>query len=202
MRYGMVIDLRKCVGCNACSLACRQEHGTPPGILYSRVLNREVGTYPNTRFEVLPLQCMHCDNAPCEKVCPTKATYIADNGIVKVDAAKCIGCKLCIGACPYGARFFNDSASKEYFPGQGKTAYETVKAGAHVKDTVEKCSFCAERVEAGQEPACVQSCTGKARYFGDLDDRNSEVVKLIAEFGGKTLQAELGTKPKVYYLPA
>jgi Fe-S-cluster-containing dehydrogenase component len=201
MKYGMVIDLRKCVGCNACSLACRQEHGTTPGILYSRVLNREVGRYPNTRFEVLPLLCMHCDNPACVAVCPVGATYKRADGIVFQDKDKCIGCKLCIGACPYGARFFNDSASKEYFPGQGKTAYETVKAGAHVKDTVEKCDFCVERAQAGLEPACVQSCTATARYFGDLDDRNSEVVKLIAEFGGKPRHAELGTKPKVYYLP-
>jgi dimethyl sulfoxide reductase iron-sulfur subunit len=202
MRYGMVIDLRKCVGCNACSLACRQEYGTPQGILYSRVLNREVGTYPSTRFEILPLLCMHCDNPACVAVCPVGATYKRADGIVFQDKDKCIGCKRCIEACPYGARFFNDSASKEYFPGQGKTAYETAKAGGHAKETVEKCSFCAERVEAGLQPACVQSCTATARYFGDLDDPDSEVVKLIAKFGGKPLQAELGTKPKVYYLPA
>lgn len=202
MRYGMVIDLRTCVGCNACSLACRQEHGTPSGILYSRVQNREVGTYPKTRLEALPLLCMHCDDAPCVKVCPTKATYVGPNGIVRVDAAKCIGCRRCMDACPYGARFFNDGASGAYFPGQGATAYESATAGEHVKGTVEKCDFCVDRVTAGQEPACVQSCTAKARHFGDLDDPKSEIVKLIDRFGGKPLQAELGTKPKVYYLPA
>lgn len=122
MRYGMVIDLRRCIGCNACSLACRQEHGTPSGILYSRVLNREVGRYPATRFEIQPMLCMHCDDPPCEKVCPTKATYVLPNGIVAVDAEKCIGCRRCMSACPYGARFYNDGA-QEYFPGQGKTAY-------------------------------------------------------------------------------
>lgn len=202
MRYGMVIDLRKCVGCNACSLACRQEHGTPSGILYSRVLNREVGTYPDTRLEALPMLCMHCDDAPCVKVCPTKATYMLANGIVVIDADKCIGCRLCMEACPYGARFFNDGASAGYFPGQDKTAYEIAVAGEHPAGKVEKCDLCAERVAAGQVPACVQSCTAAARYFGDLDDRDSDVAKLIVQFGGKPLQAELGTKPKVYYLPA
>jgi molybdopterin-containing oxidoreductase family iron-sulfur binding subunit len=197
----MVIDLKKCVGCNACSVACRQEHGTPPGILYTRVLNLEVGTYPNTRFEFQPLLCMHCDNPPCEEVCPTGATHKLENGIVMVDTDKCIGCRYCMTACPYNARFFNYSAPKEYFPGKGKTAYEAAKSGQHVKGTVEKCTFCAERVEAGLEPACVVSCTAKARYFGDLDDPNSEVSKLIAEFGGQPLHAELGTKPSVYYLP-
>jgi dimethyl sulfoxide reductase iron-sulfur subunit len=200
MRYGMVIDLRSCVGCNACSLACRQEHGTSSGILYSRVLNRESGHYPHTRFDILPMLCMHCDDPPCEKVCPTKATHVLSNGIVAVDADKCIGCRRCMSACPYGARFFNDN--KEYFPGRGRTAYEAAKAGAHRQGTVEKCSFCADRVAAGQEPACVQSCTAKARTFGDLDDRSSAVSTLIVKFGGKPLHPEYGTRPKVYFLPA
>lgn len=201
MRYGMVIDLKKCVGCNACSVACRQEHGTPPGILYTRVLNLEVGAYPNTRIEFQPLLCMHCENPPCEEVCPTGATHKLENGIVVVDADKCIGCRYCMTACPYNARFFNYSSPKEYFPGQGKTAYETAKAAEHEKGTVEKCTFCAERVEAGEQPACVMSCTAQARYFGDLDDPNSQVSKLIAELGGQPMFAELGTKPSVYYLP-
>ena len=200
MKYGMVIDLRKCVGCNACSLACRQEHGTASGILYSRVLNSEAGTYPNTRLEALPMLCMHCEDPPCEKVCPTKATHVLPNGIVVVDAQKCIGCRLCMQACPYGARFFYDGA-REDFPGQGKVAYEVAKAGEHRAGTVEKCDFCVGRLEAGQQPACVQSCTAKARYFGDLGDSNSEVSALIVKLGGKPLHPEFGTKPKVYYLP-
>jgi Fe-S-cluster-containing dehydrogenase component len=201
MRYGMVIDLQKCVGCNACSIACRQEHGTPSGILWSRVLIKETGKLPTTRFEFQPLLCMHCDNPPCETVCPTGATQKLENGIVVVDQDKCIGCRYCMTACPYSARYFNYTQPNSYFPGQDQTAYEAAKFSEHTAGTVEKCNFCVDRVEAGLDPACVMACPAKARYFGDLDDPNSEVSRLIATGNGYQLEPGLGTNPSVYYLP-
>ncbi len=201
MRYGMVIDLKKCVGCNACSVACRQHNATPPGILYSRVPTWEEGEYPNTRLKVLPLLCMHCAEPPCETVCPTGATMKQENGIVTINPDLCIGCRYCMVACPYNARFFNFSEPEGYFPGMDFTAYEEAHKGEHIKGTVEKCDFCIERVEAGELPICVQTCPAIARYFGDLDDPNSEVSRLIATRGGYTLHPELGTQPSVFYLP-
>jgi Fe-S-cluster-containing dehydrogenase component len=200
MRYGMVIDLRRCIGCNACTIACKQEHGTGPGVFYGRVLISESGTYPIARQEYQPLLCMHCAEAPCVDACPTGATVKQANGIVNVDQAKCIGDRHCMIACPYSARTFIDGASS-YFPDKGITAYEAAMQDQHTVGTVEKCTFCADRVAVGGEPACVLTCPAKARFFGDLDDPESEVSKLINSRGGYQLHAELGTDPSVYYLP-
>jgi len=201
MRYGMVIDLQRCIGCNACTLACKQEHGTQPGIFWGRVLISESGRYPNARQEYQPILCMHCADAPCVDVCPTGATQKLENGIVTVDQEKCIGCRYCMASCPFNARFFKFGGSQEYYPGKGLTPYELANANLHVEGTVEKCNFCAERLEEGKLPACVQVCPAKARFFGDLDDPNSEVSQLIASRGGYQLHPEVGTDPSVYYLP-
>ncbi len=201
MKYGMVIDLGRCIGCNACSIACKQQYGTPPGVFYSHVSITEVGKYPDARQTPLPVLCNHCENAPCVDVCPTGASVKQDNGIVTIDANTCIGCRYCMVACPYNVRQFIGSEPQGYFPDKGGfNVYEKVMYANHEVGTVEKCSFCATRVAAGELPACVLTCPGQARFFGDLDDPASEVSKLIIKHNAKPLNEEAGTKPNVYYI--
>lgn len=199
MRYGMVIDLLMCVGCNSCTVACRAEHGTPAGIRYHRVKKYEVGKYPSARMKFLPMPCMHCQEPPCLKVCPTGATYKRDDGLVLIDSEKCMGCRYCVLACPYDSRQFL-RAIDNYYAGGTPTPYEMLKQKDFEKGTVVKCDFCADRLAEGRLPACVETCAAQARHFGDLDDPESEVSRLIAGNGGTTLQEELGTGPSVYYI--
>lgn len=200
-RYGMVIDLKKCVGCTACAMACKAENATPAGVWWNRVLTGEQGKGAAARRTQLPLMCMHCANAPCAQVCPTGATQKRPDGIVVVDYDKCIGCRYCQTACPYDARSFVDQI-RAYYPKYGPTPFEKLGYARHQAGVVEKCDLCLHRVEKGQEPACVQTCISYARTFGDLDDPNSEVSRLITTRHGYTLKPELGTGPSVYYLPA
>jgi len=204
MRYGMVIDLKRCVGCYACQVACKAEHVTSPGIFWSRVVKQESGKFPNVRLINLPLLCMHCENPLCVDVCPTGATSKRlEDGIVMVDPAKCMGCKACMAACPYGARYFCDEP-REYFPGQGFTTFEERGREKHpVKGVVQKCDFCLStgRLEEGRDPACVEVCMTKARTFGDLDDPHSDVSRMVSQKGGFQLHSELGTDACVFYLP-
>ncbi|HQV50298.1 MAG TPA: 4Fe-4S dicluster domain-containing protein [Dokdonella sp.] len=196
----MVIDLKRCIGCYACQLACKVEHGTPPGVLFARVLKREEGHYPTVRQLFLPVLCNHCEEAPCVEVCPTGASFKwEEDGIVDIDADKCVGCRACMMACPYSNRYYNDGQQNYYE--SGVTDYERARVSQHQTDVVMKCNFCRDRVRAGKQPACVENCPTVARYFGDLDDPNSEVSRLIKERGGFPLHPELGTKPSVYYLP-
>lgn len=210
----MVVDLKRCVGCWACTIGCKQEHFLPPGIFWTRVLINEAGKYPNVRKEMYPVLCNHCKEAACVKVCPTGATTKREDGLVMVDYDKCIGCRYCLIACPYQQRTFYADEKKEYFPGQGLTAFE--KLGREIypfqKGTVVKCNFCLERIEEGLKkelkpgldreatPACVNNCPPTARVFGDLDDPTSEVSRLIKERRGLPLHPEFGTEPSVYYL--
>ena len=211
-RYGMVIDLLRCIGCYGCQMACKAENATPPGVTWARVEIKEVGKYPNVSRIMLPLLCMHCEDPECERVCPTKATEKRTDGIVTIDDSQCIGCRYCMMACPYGARYFNEG-ERTYFPGY-VTPFERVGYARHKKGVVFKCDFCAHRIDAGLQkglkpgvdrettPACVINCMAKARYFGDLDDPTSEVSRLVA--GGQAFQLlpEMGTRPQVFYLPA
>lgn len=200
-RYGMVIDLKKCVGCTACAMACKAENGTPPGVWWNKILMGERGQGTAARRTYLPMMCMHCANAPCVNVCPTGASYKRPDGIVVIDYDKCMGCKYCETACPYGARTFVDSI-RPYYAKFGLTPYEQLKYKEHQAGVVEKCNLCVGRVTQGKQPACVATCAAKARIFGDLDDPNSEVSRLVTTRKAFQLMPELGTNPSVYYLSA
>ncbi len=197
-RYGMVIDLKRCIGCYGCLVACKAENFTPPGVFWARVLRREEGRFPLGRKISLPLLCMHCGDPACVRVCPTGASTQRDDGIVIIDSNKCFGCRYCMMACPYGSRFFY-SEERQYFPKE-LTPYEKLGREKHPVGVVEKCDFCVSRIEKGLEPACVANCMSKARYFGDLDDPESEVSRLIRQRQGFQLRPEAGTDPSVFYL--
>jgi molybdopterin-containing oxidoreductase family iron-sulfur binding subunit len=200
-RLGMVIDLKRCIGCNACTLACKQENGTPEGMHYARVVTREVGTYPQTRRTFLPVLCNHCDDAPCQHVCPTGATYTRPDGIVLVDKDKCIGCRACSVACPYMNRHFIEKKMLEHgYSADGLSPYEAIKFADFQEGTNNKCTLCSHRIDHGLEPACVVTCPTDARIFGDLEPQDGKLQKLIRERKGWTLLPECNTKPSVYYL--
>lgn len=177
-RYAMVIDTRSCVGCHSCTVACRTHNELPTYVIYNPVFTLgPTGAYPNLNMVNIATLCMHCENSPCVDACPTTASQQREDGIVWVDDKKCIGCKACVMACPYGARSFN-----------------------HEKGTVQKCDLCLDRVDKGKLPRCVQTCHQKARIFGDLEDPNSEVSKLVN--GNYTIRMldHLGTEPHVFYI--
>ena len=201
-RYGMAFDLRRCIGCNACVIGCKQENSLPDGVFFTRTLSEEYGVFPAVNRVYIPTLCNHCDDAPCEKVCPSGATYTRDDGIVMVDDEICIGCNSCEVACPYDQR---SVMSKELFDkglfGEGElTPFEEQGYVRFTPGTVTKCDFCSERVDAGLDPACVVTCPTDARIFGDLDDPDSDVSILIRERGGRPPLPEKNTKPKVYYI--
>lgn len=198
MRYGMVIDLKRCVGCMACTIACKVANGTRPGIFWARVEDQITGKYPSVNRSFLPLICMQCENPACVDVCPTGASYKREDGIVLIDYDKCMGCRYCVIACPYDARYFNGNTTG-YF-GAELTPYEETKYQKHSVGVVEKCTFCIDRIEKGKQPLCVETCITKARHFGDLDDPKSEVSQLIRSRHGQQLHPEFDTEPSVYYL--
>ena len=210
-QYGMVIDLSRCVRCGSCMISCKAEHSLPQGIYWTRVLRKESGKYPLVEESVMPILCNHCQDAACVKVCPSGATTKQDNGLVVVEADKCIGCRYCMMACPYGARFYHNELLP-YYPDRGFTLQEELSQSDLQRGVVIKCTFCRERIQAGTEkglrpgvdreatPTCVNNCIGKARYFGDLDDPNTEVSQLARSPRAFRLLEELGTKPKVIYL--
>lgn len=214
MRWGMVIDLTKCVRCYACVAACRIEHFLPMGMSWPRLMALETGG-DNPSVSTYSLRCNQCQEAPCVDVCPTGATEKRPDGIVTVDQDKCVGCRYCVIACPYQNRtFLSKDKDKGFFPGREKTGFE--KAGKdlyeHQTGTTEKCNFCAERIDAGlakglqpgidrdATPACVNTCPAQAMTFGDLDDPDSEVSRLIREKGAFQLHPEYETEPSVYYI--
>ncbi|MBI3340546.1 MAG: 4Fe-4S dicluster domain-containing protein [Chloroflexi bacterium] len=220
-RWVMVIDLRKCVGCAACTIACVAENKLPPGVVYRPVVNQEVGTYPNVTMKFLPRPCMQCDVPPCVPVCPVSATYKDENGIVVIDYEQCIGCRACIVACPYGARTFDFGYTyTETTPVAeglviGRTGAESYERAASFEYSEEwprtdlraspvgnarKCHFCLHRLNEGMLPACVTTCIGRATYFGDANDPDSLVSELIARPNVIRLKEELGTQPRVYYV--
>ena len=197
-RYAMTINLDRCVGCGACSVACTLHHGCPKDVRFCWVSEKEQGSYPNVSVDYLPHACMQCKNAPCLAVCPTGATYTADDGVILVDADVCIGCKSCMAACPYGARTLLTEVASNHT--DGPTAYEDAVFGLHTAGTVEKCDFCYGRRAEGELPICVATCPANARRFGDLDDPSSEVAQLVASGKAHTLLENEKTEPSVFYV--
>ncbi len=195
-RYGMVLNAKTCLGCQACVAACTQQHDTPfwSGNYRTHVENVVIGEFPDVSREFVPRLCMHCEDAPCVSVCPTGASHYIEGGIVVVDQETCMGCKACMLACPYDARYVYDA---------GDISRARIVYGPDVQQTsahVDKCDFCYERLEEGLEPACVATCPGEARIFGDLNDQASRVAQLVSSGEAVPLAPELGTKPKVFYI--
>ena len=209
-RWAMVIDLRKCVGCHACTIACVVENKLPPGVVYRPVTEEQVGTYPNVTRRFMPRLCNQCDNPPCVPVCPVDATWKRPDGIVAIDYDQCIGCGYCITACPYNARTrdlgenYTDN-TPELQPYEQQPNFEYGKAWNR-KDhkspvgNARKCHFCVHRLEEGELPQCVSTCIGRATYFGDANNPNSLVNELAKKPNAIRLLEEKGTKPRVIYL--
>lgn len=198
-RYGMTIDLDRCVGCRACAVACTMHNGLPKDVRWSGVKEQESGVFPAVSVDYLPTLCMHCTDAPCVEICPTGASYITDEGVVLVDQETCIGCGSCTTVCPYDARtVLGDVVSNH--GADGPVAHEELVFGDHMANTAEKCTFCYGKVGKGEEPACVTTCPAHARRFGDLEDAASDVAKLSKDASAKVLLAGKETKPSVYYL--
>jgi Fe-S-cluster-containing dehydrogenase component/formate-dependent nitrite reductase membrane component NrfD len=179
VRYGFVIDHTRCIGCHACTVACKEENRVPLGAFRTWVKYVEKGEFPNTRRHFAVLRCNHCDNAPCVTICPTVALYRRPDGIVDFDRDRCIGCKSCMQACPYDALYIDPDTH-----------------------TAAKCHFCAHRVERQLEPACVIVCPERAILAGDLDDPASEVARVIAREHVVVRKPEQGTRPKLFYVGA
>ncbi|MGB9601762.1 MAG: 4Fe-4S dicluster domain-containing protein [Verrucomicrobiia bacterium] len=216
--YGMVIDTRRCVGCRACVLACKAENKTPPGVSYTVVFEEILENRPNDKPVFMTKPCFHCEHPPCTDVCPVSATYKREqDGIVVVDYDRCIGCRYCMTACPYSARWFdfgeNYPAVEEKTPWSGVPSpeYKQFRKREHEQSpigNVRKCTFCLHLQDEkgqynkaeGRWPACAKTCTGKAIHFGDFNDPNSEVSILLRERQYIRLKEELGTSPNVYYL--
>ncbi|MDR0515391.1 MAG: 4Fe-4S dicluster domain-containing protein [Coriobacteriaceae bacterium] len=205
MQYGMAIDQQTCIGCHTCAVACRVENNLPKNAWWNRVatdggpqMDTPAGTFPLVTMHYLTIACQHCKNPACTRVCPVGATYKrAEDGVVFQDYDKCIGCRMCIAACPYtGVRSFNWDEPSYVID----FAVGDLDIARHQKHTVEKCTFCAHRLARGEEPACIKVCPARARHYGDLDDPTSEVSRLIASRKWHQLLPEEGTKPSVYYL--
>jgi len=208
-RWVMVADLRRCVGCQTCTAACRHANATPPGVQWRRVLDVEQGEYPEVSRAFVPVGCQHCDDPPCMEVCPTTATKQRSDGIVTIDYDLCIGCAYCAVACPYQARSRTLRPTFAY----GKEMDNEAKRRDDARRAVAtKCTFCVERIDAGlarglkpgvdpeATPACVNSCIAQALSFGDRDDAQSNVAQLLADHATFRMHEELGTGPGFYYL--
>lgn len=203
-RYGMAIDLSRCIGCNTCAVACKVSNNLPKDVWWNVVhtegrdfADTSKGTYGGEmQLSWLPVNCMHCENAVCEEVCPTGATVKRDDGIVTVDEETCIGCKSCMEACPYDVRRLIENEPEYYL----ELPIGDPAAKSHKGGTVEKCDFCAGRIDRGEKPACMELCPGRARYWGDLDDPESEVGQFLSGRNATVLLEEEGTSPSVYYV--
>lgn len=218
-RYGMVIDTTRCVGCRACVLACKQENKTPPGVAYTVVLDSVLTNRTNGNPLFMTKPCFHCEKPSCVDVCPVGATFKrSEDGIVAIDYDRCIGCRYCVTACPYGARTFDfgdnypaiaEGTPLAQLPSPEYGQYRVRKAGESPIGNVRKCTFCKHVQDEngaygskldGRWPACAKTCTGHAIHFGDFNDPTSEVSVLLRERQGIRLKEDLGNSPNVYYL--
>jgi Fe-S-cluster-containing dehydrogenase component/formate-dependent nitrite reductase membrane component NrfD len=177
MNFGFIIDNRKCIGCHACTVACKSEHQVPVGVNRTWVKYIEKGEFPNTRRLFSVMRCNHCDDAPCVEICPVTALYTRNDGIVDFDDRRCISCKACTQACPYDALYIHPETK-----------------------TAAKCNYCTHRVDIGLEPACVVVCPEHAIVSGDMDNPNSEISHLLARETVSVRKQEKGTNPKLFYI--
>jgi dimethyl sulfoxide reductase iron-sulfur subunit len=225
-RWGIAIDQNRCIGCWTCAAGCKAMNNQPLGVYWNRILtvapdeNDDIKKPASAAIDVpagegaelemayQATACQHCQNAPCEKVCPVGATFRREDGVVLIDFERCIGCRYCMAACPYGARSFNwqqadypldfpTGYGRDYRTADGRLVFTPERP----RGTVEKCTMCVERIDAGQKPFCVQVCPTGARIFGDWNDPDSEICQAAKRQGRHELLGELGTKPSVCYLP-
>jgi len=178
VRLAMALEMNRCIDCKACMVACKAENGVP--LEKSRIWVNRIGPrgkFPNLGMYFIPEQCHHCDNPPCMRVCPTGATFQRENGSVQLKKNICIGCRYCIEACPYGARYFDEESG-----------------------LVDKCTFCSHRLEEGREPACVETCPTRVRHFGDINDRESDIYRMVTTNRVQRLKEEAGTDPQLHYV--
>ena len=203
-RYGMVVDTNRCSACGNCAMHCKAENNLPNGVWWNRPRTEgdgfryaPAGTYPDgLTMTFYTFACQHCDNPACVENCPTGASLKREDGIVMVDNALCIGCDTCIVACPYeGVRTHLSEPTWPFDFTLGDA-----QAPEHLDNTVSKCTFCAHRIDRGETPACIRICQSQARFFGDLDDPESDVSKLLASREYDQLLGDQGTNPKVYFL--